>query len=416
MSSETQAYFKRFGYWEKRLHKAPSPNLRMVVVIPCFDEPDPVSTLSSLWKCERPACGVEVIVVLNSSENAPTEVLQRNRATAESAEYWIAQHQHASIEYHLWDCTGLPARHAGVGLARKIGMDEAVRRLSDVCAFRDGVIVCLDADCQCAPNYLANIESHFHQHPNTPGCSIYFEHPLSGPCSSDVYNAAANYELHLRYYVEALRYAGFPHAYHTVGSSMAVRGPAYVAQGGMNKRQAGEDFYFLHKIIPLGGFTELNTTTVFPSPRPSNRVPFGTGRAIQEALAGKPFFTYPIEAFQDLKGFLSNVSELAKNATTLPESLRAFLATQNFPAVVDEIARNTANDAAYRKRFFRWFDGFMAMKFVHHARDKYYGQRDVCDQAQRLLKLRNVPAAEKSASAFELLEIYRVIQRGGWVR
>ena len=89
--------------------------------------------------------------------------------------------------------------------------------------------------------------------PRSPGCSIYFEHPLHGPLEPKVYEAIAAYELHLRYYVQALRYAAFPYAHHTIGSSMAVRADAYAKQGGMNKRQAGEDFYFLHKIIPLGG-------------------------------------------------------------------------------------------------------------------------------------------------------------------
>jgi len=41
--------------------------------------------------------------------------------------------------------------------------------------------------------------------------------------SAQVYGAIAAYELHLRYYVQALRYAGFPHAHHTVGSCLAVR-------------------------------------------------------------------------------------------------------------------------------------------------------------------------------------------------
>lgn len=415
MTSETQAYFKRFGFWDKILAAPVPADLHMVVVIPCFDEPDLVSTLASLSNCDPPNCAVETIVVLNSSENASHTVLERNRATAETARDWIAQHEAPSMRHHIWHCPGLPAKHAGVGLARKIGMDEAVRRLSQADHLRDGVLVCLDADCQCAPNYLTRIESHFKQYPDTPGCSIYFEHPLTGPCSTDVYNAVANYELHLRYYIEGLRYAGFPHGYHTVGSSMAVRAPVYTQQGGMNKRQAGEDFYFLHKIIRLGGFTELNSTTVLPSPRPSNRVPFGTGRAIQDALAGKPFLSYPTEAFQDLKCFLSHVSDSPKDVPTLPESIRTFLATQNFSAAMEEIARNTAGQSAFRKRFFRWFDGFMAMKFVHHARDNYYGQRDVCGEARRLLQLRKELTPESSASAFELLEIYRIIQRQGWV-
>ena len=55
-------------------------------------------------------------------------------------------------------------------------------------------------------------------------------------------------------------------------------------QDGLNKKQAGEDFYFLQKIMPMGNYFELNSTTVHPSSRTSDRVPFGTGPIINQYL------------------------------------------------------------------------------------------------------------------------------------
>ena len=52
----------------------------------------------------------------------------------------------------------------------------------------------------------------------------------------------------------------------------------------MNRKKAGEDFYFLQKLFDAGHFSECNTTRVIPSPRPSDRVIFGTGPAIREYL------------------------------------------------------------------------------------------------------------------------------------
>ena len=84
---------------------------------------------------------------------------------------------------------------------------------------------------------------------------------------------------------------------------MAVRADIYAGQGGMNKRQ-GEDFrIFLHKIIPLGQFGEINNTRVIASPRPSARVPFGTGKAVREFLDNGRIESYPLAAFEDLKVF-----------------------------------------------------------------------------------------------------------------
>lgn len=321
---------------------------------------------------------------------------------------------------HLLHFPRLPAKHAGVGLARKIGMDEAARRFDDIGRSAEGIIICYDADCCCARNYLCSIERHFLENPQSPACSIYFEHPLEGPLDPDVYEAIAVYELHLRYYVQALRYVGFPYAHHTIGSCMAVRAGIYQKQGGMNRRQAGEDFYFLHKVMPLGGFADLTETKVIPSPRDSDRVPFGTGRAVRNYLTEGTILTYPLEAFLDLKMLFHLVPSFwhggdisdTTPAESLPESIRTFLDQENFPAAQKEILENTSTEPAFRKRFFQWFNGFRVMKFVHYERDHVYGGRSVSEEAKRLLNLfvgeTNLPPSLKT---LELLHYYRALDR-----
>ena len=190
---------------------------------------------------------------------------------------------------------------------------------------------------------------------------------------------------------------------------MAVRARAYVQQGGMNRRQAGEDFYFLHKIIALGGFTELSATTVFPSPRASDRVPFGTGKAVGDCLRGQPLTTYPLEAFVDIRAFLESVT----SDGAIPKTVAEFLEAQGFTRVMGEIRANTATPAAFRKRFFRWFDGFMAMKLIHYLRDQHYGAWPIDAEPRLLLELRD-GAMRSEMSVRELLGRYRELQRHGW--
>ncbi len=115
------------------------------------------------------------------------------------------------------------------------------------------------------------------------------------------------YELHLRYYFQGLAYSGFPYVFHTVGSAIAVKALPYVKAGGMNRRQAGEDFYFIQKLVPAGGYFNLNSTTVYPSPRTSSRVPFGTGASMAQTNSeqGSIFLTYNIQAFKELRTFFS---------------------------------------------------------------------------------------------------------------
>ena len=65
---------------------------------------------------------------------------------------------------------------------------------------------------------------------------------------------------------------------------MAVRAHAYARQGGMNRRQAGEDFYFMQKLVDGEQVENIAEATVFPSARLSHRVPFGTGKALSDAV------------------------------------------------------------------------------------------------------------------------------------
>ncbi len=52
----------------------------------------------------------------------------------------------------------------------------------------------------------------------------------------------------------SIEVCGVSHAYHTIGSSMAVRCSAYAKIGGMNRRKAGEDFIFYTNLYPRVDF------------------------------------------------------------------------------------------------------------------------------------------------------------------
>lgn len=393
----------------------------MVVVVPCFQEDDLIGSLESLRACGPPSRAVEVIVVVNSSSHSGDDVLHQNQKSWEAFQSWNEGSHPSWLRFHCLHHPDLPPKHAGVGLARKIGMDEALHRFARVDNL-EGAIVCYDADCRCDADYLRQIDCHFQKHPATPGCSIYFEHPGQGGYGDAIHAAAISYELHLRYYLRGLRHAGLPYAFYTIGSCMAVRAWAYLKQGGMNRRQAGEDFYFLHKIIALGGFTELNTTRVIPSPRPSHRVPFGTGRAVQAILRDGCFASYPVQAFEDLKALVHWVRtpitasapdwENARFSEVLCDFLRKHGATEAW----GEIKRNTSSVAALQKRFFQWFDAFRAMKFIHHARDNAYGSPEVGEAARELLKRMGHGDGSDSGGVLEtraLLDVYRRWDRTG---
>lgn len=382
----------------------PQQGLSIVVVIPCFNETQLINSLESLNNCALPNGLVEVITVFNCSISADEEIRKTNLTMHKESAVWVNKNAKKGIDFYFIEANQLPDKDAGVGLARKIGMDEAVVRFEQL--NKDGIIACFDADSTCAENYLVELEKHFEQHPKSPACSIYFEHPLHGDeFSEGNYKAIEAYELHLRVYKNALQFCGFPFAFHTIGSSMAVKSKAYQKQGGMNKRKAGEDFYFLQKMMALGNFSELNTTKVYPSPRISDRVPFGTGRAMQNYLSSeqKSYTTYAIQSFLDLKQLVDQLDNLYHNEIDLPSSVSEYLKTISFNENLQKIKQNSTSLIHFKQLFFNWFNAFKVLKFVHFAREYYYSDEDVFHTANELLKLFNKPTCNE----VDLLAEYR---------
>lgn len=409
-----KSYFDKHLFSSIRISEPPDAGVNLIVVIPCFNEPALVSTLISLLQCEPTKGRVEVIVVLNAAQNASCEALTRNKKTFHEITAWYAAAK-SSFKLFVLQNENLPPKHAGVGLARKIGMDEAAWRF-EASGRKEGILICLDADCTVAPNYLRAIENYFAEHPQTKAASIYFEHPLDN-ADEILREGIIKYELHLRYYRQALKYAGYPFHYHTIGSGMCVRSDVYQQAGGMNRRKAAEDFYFLHKIMPLGSFGEINTTTVFPEGRISERVPFGTGRAMKEWMIGvKDLKTYDVRTFEDLKIFLAQIADLFRmNGNKVeafmrrqPAPVSGYLNSKDFQAKVAEVNAHTSSQEAFVARFFKWFDGLNVLKFVHYARDNFYPNIAVEDAAK---KLQQQTANLAPLQGEELLDVYRKLEK-----
>lgn len=411
-------YLSRHAVKDK-IKISPNENLRFVIVIPSFDESGLVKTLQSLWSCKRPASAVEIIVVVNSPENSTREIIERNQKSIIYAQDWASKHNDAGFFCHILDEPQLPVHEAGPGLARKIGMDQAVLRF-DSLKKPGGIILSFDADSQCRLDYLQEIEKCFDQHPDTIGGSVYFEHPVEGKeFPVIVYNAITEYELHLRYNISALRHIRFPYAYHTVGSCFCVTASTYVNQGGMNKRKAGEDFYFLQKIIPLGNFREINDTCVYPSPRPSERAPFGTGSVIKRFAEGKinTMETYHPDSFDSLKALFSDPAgwfrlseaEIVKKSEKLPEMIMAFTGTE-FQKKIKEINNNSSSPDTFVKRFYQWFNMFRVIKYLNFAHKKHFPKIPVKLAAIEFLE-RSGHGSFRNMDTKELLEYFRKFQK-----
>jgi hypothetical protein len=412
-----EKYLSTHKFTEKLIPTSPKKGLFNIIVIPILNEPEIEKYLQSLLDATPPKYNVEIFLILNSSETQNISDIEQNRNSYTQLLRFAKKNNSEKLTFYVFYFENLPKKLAGAGLARKIGMDEAIERFFHTKT--DGVITSLDADTYVSKNYFTEIENLFLNN-NINGATIYFEHLINiVENSSIIKKSITNYELYLRYYYQALKYTEFPYSYHTLGSAFAVRASAYTKHGGMKANQAGEDFYFLQKIIPMTGFVELNTTIVYPSARPSSRVIFGTGPAVKEIseTENQDYFTYNLQSFLDLKLFFSQKNMFFKISepkyfeliSKMPTSINSFLTNINFFTDLTKINTNTTNLKTFTKAFYTKFDAFKIIKFLNQSHIEFYKKEEINNSAKKLLTLIN--KTNLPAKTYNLLNIYRELEK-----
>jgi len=381
------------------------------VVIPALGESQRLfATLASLG-ANPPAqlARFLVLVVVNHREDAPPQDKLDNAQTLAALRQLDTPLRLAFVDAASPGLE-LSAKAGGVGLARKIGMDLALPRLSS-----DGIIACLDADTLVQPDYLQAISAHFASC-SAGGAAIPFCHQQGDTPAEE--RAITLYELFLRHYVLGLQQAGSPYAFHNVGSAMACTARAYLKMGGMNSRRAGEDFYFLQQLHRTAGMVQMHGTTVHPSARSSHRVPFGTGKSIARILEqGEESQTfYRIECFQILGAWLSlaergagrSGGELLAASEKVHPQLASYLAQAGLERVWERLRDNSSSGEGLRSAFHGWFDALKTVRLVHHLSLSY--PRCLASQSlPHLLQLGGMDASQGESAQLKLL---RAVQNG----
>jgi hypothetical protein len=393
---------------------------RMIVVIPCYDEQQIHHTLLSLYECDNPGVKTGIVIVINSFENSPEEVLIQNKKTVNEL-HSIFDSIHSFLHLYVIEVENLPEKHGGVGWARKIGMDWAITHFNQF-DFIDGIILSLDADTIVEKNYLTAVYNYFISHSDQVAATLYFEHSFHPyDLRTDILEeASVLYELYMRYYRNALSYTRFPNSIYTVGSCMAIKAGAYVAQGGMNRRKAGEDFYFLHKMALLGQIFEIKTTTVFPSSRISRRVPFGTGAALYKYCEGNHSldYTFSIEAFEVLKSFFSDTEKYYKAGGELKSAdlsdnfiFRRFSDEIKLTDELRELSANCGSTDIFKKRFFHVFNAFKTLKWLNYSLLNGIHRGGILSECEKLLKVIGIDEDRIAYDSKKMLSLFRELDK-----
>ncbi|MCX6223731.1 MAG: hypothetical protein NTV01_03110 [Bacteroidia bacterium] len=431
-------YLERYGSGPVEGLPEPDPDLFLIVTIPAFKEPGLTDSLNALLACDPPGVMWEILININYPENSGADVVEISRQSMEAVKQLSSHLSRSDVRIHcLWN-PDMPVRHAGVGLARKIVMDQAVRRFNSI-GRPEGVILSFDADSSCEKGYLNSIKEFYVSNPGVRTANIYFEHPLSGSFDPRIYHSIAQYELYLRYMRLAIEKTGHPHAIYTVGSSFSLRSKTYIRANGMGRHKAGEDFYFLHKCIQLKGFWEINETAVYPSVRESDRVSFGTGASIHRMQNDPTLEVYDFDSFLPLQRFFSKVGDYWQPTSPCPllskegvaprevpgfenfnlqledewegisTGLAGFLKMQKAVGRIQEMRRDSASEQTFRDKFFAWFNGFMVLRYLNDVHKDQYVKMPVLHEASRLALILGINSGE---SAEELLVHFRDFERG----
>ncbi len=387
-------------YLERKAIRFYSPELNrgnlyeLIVVVPAIEEFENSGKLLNSLKNNRETPKTLVLFVVNNGENARENVISDNLKLMEML-------REESKKIDLFDLNfidasskgkALPEKFAGVGMARKIGLDTALT-LFDYSSPNKKILACLDADCMVENNYFHEIVRNYNER-NFTAAFIEFEHQI--PNDETQFAAIVNYEIFLRYYVLGLKYANSPYAFHTIGSTITVDFENYVKIGGMNRKKAGEDFYFMEKLAKVTQIGRISSTTVYPSARKSWRVPFGTGQRINRFLTEQrnEYLLYNPESFEILKKWLEilnsndvlQADDYLKKAEKIDGRLYNFLNFNNFKRDWSKILKNSGSVKQINLQKKLWFDGFRTLKLIHFLRDSGLPEVNMFDACDVLFK------------------------------
>lgn len=346
------------GY--RSLESIVSKTLKIYVVIPCKAEKEIVRAVRSLFDYSG-EIEVHIIVVVNALINESAEIHAINNQSVANLSDLMPQLL-GTFSLEIMQEVFTDFNKAGVGLARKTGMDRAASMSSD----RD-IILCFDADCQATPNYLHNIHSAFKSE-NCDCAALGFRHE-----NLFVNRNILEYELFLRFYSIGLKLAAYPFWHQTIGSCMAVSAAVYRKYGGMNTRKAGEDFYFMHKLMPVSKTISISNAINILSDRESDKVPFGTGKAMGEArrFKNQERFVYHPNAFDELQSFIEQFSKDPLFILTGDSTFHQYLRDEGCVEGIRNLFRNFgSNEYALRKAIWQYLNGFRILRYFHWYRDK----------------------------------------------
>ena len=351
-----------------KIHPTFKQKFSHAMVIPCLNEYEhlPVLLKSIEKNGDLILKNIIIIIVINNSEIDSEIIKYNNKKTYEllinnSFDFTIGIIDAFSKKLEL------PKKYAGVGLARKIGMDLAIPYLIN----DNSLIFSTDADSIINKNYFKTIINHFNT-TQIQAAVVKFKHINSNDRS--ITKQIIKYENFLKNTANKMKASGSPYGYVSMGSTMICTVKAYVSIGGMPKKKATEDFYFLQALSKYCGVKTINKILVYPSSRLENRIYLGTGYRMIEAQKGFDInsLCYSDHAFNYLKKWLAvgtsswklNFHELFNKTNNIDIELTKYIINENIKHIWPKLQASSSSKIHFINQFHRWFDALKTIRFL----------------------------------------------------
>lgn len=378
MKNTIELYKAKKSFFSKKSFCVPFKTDTIAIIIPaCNEYPLIFDTLNSIENSlqivKTNAISVAVLCVVNNYINASRNIVQNNCQLIEALKNKKDYH----FSLHILDCTTTDAlkKNEGVGTARKYGMDLALHLGAKL-------LVSLDADTIVRSDYIQKIFDFYQKTKiasvNSPVIGAYMDFTHQKAENSALQKIITAYELFIKNHSALLKKTGSPYWAWSLGSALVCTDVGYALIGGMNTKQAGEDFYFLQAMIKvhiqknglLSPFPFIETM-VYPSARYSDRTVFGTGQIMLKTRHESELPSYPQSVYEILTQFFTLFFEHYRDSNAFEQALQTqlpavynFLRDDGFFLKWENIMKN--NKKNIKIAFFTYFDGLKTIRLIHY--------------------------------------------------
>ena len=363
-------YLKKRSYHHLGIpHALPQKtHYKTFIVIPCYDEYDFIfKTLDSINKQNIFLLkNTLAIIVINNSSSDNNIIKKNNQLTYNAIIKKLYDFEMIVLDSFKKN-NALDDKIAGVGAARKIGLDYCLHFIND----ENSLLCSLDADTILSSEYLSTINNEFKTNINV--ATINFKHQKSD--DHLIEEGIRKYELIIKNVAHEIHNTGSPYGYVSMGSTIICNVKSYIACGGMSKKKATEDFYFLQALAKYTKIKQIKNILVYPSARSKQRVYLGTGYRMSEYKKKKNFkdLHFHKDSYKSLQIIIDITDKFwgesyYKFHQALKENLDIksidFLVSKNIESLWNKITNNANSKNQFMLFFHQWFDALMIIQLL----------------------------------------------------